>query len=192
MHPEKFLRIGPAHCSSCSASIFVALHVLWTWVNRFFFVFLHSFQKRPDWNNWHNVSARRITCPSPDQQRQVSGSMICRDVFWLYGRLGRAAEREWTERNATDWRTPCRKFLVTPLVKALKETCHVYATTIYTGLIVLSSLVFCETGNPQLTDTNTDTIYPRLLRFAISDSLFSSYVFRCLMDNHVLVLNCHQ
>jgi len=27
----------------------------------------------------------------------------------------RAAEREWTERNATDWRTPCRKFLATPL-----------------------------------------------------------------------------
>ena len=36
--------------------------------------------------------------------------------FWLYGWLGRAAEREWTERNATDWRTPCRKFLATPLV----------------------------------------------------------------------------
>jgi len=36
-----------------------------------------------------------------------SGRMICHDVFWLYGRLGRAAEREWTERNATDWRTPC-------------------------------------------------------------------------------------
>ena len=41
--------------------------------------------------------------------------MICGDVFWLYGRLGRAAEQEWTERNATDWRTPCRKFLATPL-----------------------------------------------------------------------------
>ena len=41
--------------------------------------------------------------------------MICHDVFWLYGRLGRAAEREWTERNATDWRTRCRKFLATPL-----------------------------------------------------------------------------
>ena len=44
-----------------------------------------------------------------------SGGVICHDVFWLYGRLGRAAEREWTERNATDWRTPCRKFLATPL-----------------------------------------------------------------------------
>ena len=43
--------------------------------------------------------------------------MICHDVFWLYGRLGRAAEREWTETNArpTDWRTPCRKCLATPL-----------------------------------------------------------------------------
>ena len=40
----------------------------------------------------------------------------CHDVFRLYGRLGRAAEREWTERNATDWRTPCRKFLATPLL----------------------------------------------------------------------------
>jgi len=35
--------------------------------------------------------------------------------FWLYGRLGRAAEREWAERNATDRRTPCRNFLATPL-----------------------------------------------------------------------------
>jgi len=35
--------------------------------------------------------------------------------FWLYGRLGRAAERECTERNATDRRTPCRNFLATPL-----------------------------------------------------------------------------
>jgi len=42
---------------------------------------------------------------------------ICHDVFWLYGRLGRAAEREWTERNATGWRAPCRKFLATPLVR---------------------------------------------------------------------------
>jgi len=31
-----------------------------------------------------------------------SGGMICHDVFRLYGRLGRAAEREWTEMNATD------------------------------------------------------------------------------------------
>ena len=46
-----------------------------------------------------------------------SGGMTCHDVFWLYGRLGRAAEREWAERNATDWRTPCRKFLATPLAK---------------------------------------------------------------------------
>jgi len=44
-----------------------------------------------------------------------SGGMICHDVFWLYGRHGRAAEREWTETNATDWRTPCRKFLATSL-----------------------------------------------------------------------------
>jgi len=36
--------------------------------------------------------------------------MICHDVFWSYGRLGRAAEREWTERNATDWRTPVENF----------------------------------------------------------------------------------
>ena len=42
--------------------------------------------------------------------------MICHDVFWSYGRLGRAAERERTESNATDWRTACRKFLATPLV----------------------------------------------------------------------------
>ena len=35
--------------------------------------------------------------------------------FWLYGQLGMAAEREWTERNATDRRTPCRNFLATPL-----------------------------------------------------------------------------
>ena len=46
-----------------------------------------------------------------------SGGMICHDFFWLYGQsLGRAAKREWTERNATDLRTPCRKFLATPLV----------------------------------------------------------------------------
>ena len=38
-------------------------------------------------------------------------------VFWLRGRLGRAAEREWTERNVTDWRTPW-KFPATPLDKA--------------------------------------------------------------------------
>ena len=37
-----------------------------------------------------------------------SGGVICHDVFWLYGRLGGAAEREWTERNATDWRTPSK------------------------------------------------------------------------------------
>ena len=44
-----------------------------------------------------------------------SAGMLCHGVFWLYGGLGRAAERKSTERNATDWRTPCRKFLATPL-----------------------------------------------------------------------------
>ena len=31
--------------------------------------------------------------------------------------MHRAAEREWTERNATDCRTPCRKYLATPLAR---------------------------------------------------------------------------
>jgi len=39
----------------------------------------------------------------------------------LYGRLGRAAERERAERNATDRRSPCRKFLATPPARA--HTC---------------------------------------------------------------------
>jgi len=39
-----------------------------------------------------------------------SGGMICHDVFWPYGRLGRAAEREWTKRNVTDWRPPVENF----------------------------------------------------------------------------------
>jgi len=47
-----------------------------------------------------------------------SGGMICHDVFWPYSRLGRAAEREWTERNATDWRNRCRKFLTMPLCES--------------------------------------------------------------------------
>jgi len=36
--------------------------------------------------------------------------MICRDFFRLYGRLGRAAKREWTERHSTDYAPPVEKF----------------------------------------------------------------------------------
>ena len=46
--------------------------------------------------------------------------------FWYvishcYRPTHRAAEREWTERNATDWRTPCRKFLATSLSERARE-----------------------------------------------------------------------
>ena len=58
------------------------------------------------------------------------------DVFWLYGRLGRAAEREWTERNDTDWRKPCRKFLATPLGGVDdKYTCISVKSTLCVGRI---------------------------------------------------------
>jgi len=33
----------------------------------------------------------------------------------VHGRLGIAAAQGWIGRNATDWRTPCRKCLATPL-----------------------------------------------------------------------------
>jgi len=35
--------------------------------------------------------------------------IICHDVFSLYGRLGGAAEREWTERNARRLTHPLSK-----------------------------------------------------------------------------------
>jgi len=67
-------------------------------------------------------------------------------LLWLYGRLGRAAEQEWTERNATDWHTPCRKFLAMPLIHyvllkmwckcwMLKLTAEIHARDIISGNI---------------------------------------------------------
>ena len=69
-------------------------------------------------NQWHSHTSGVRGIRTPCQENTFE--LICHDVFRLYGRHGRAAEREWTERNATDWLTR-RKFLATPLRKTFSR-----------------------------------------------------------------------
>jgi len=68
--------------------------------------------------------------------------------FLIVRPTGRAAEREWTERIAADWRTPCRKFLATPLQLAADMDDNLFANILNSPHQVLHEFFPDKTDHP--------------------------------------------